>query len=77
MVEALRYPRFRRYFAARAVSQWGDTCNLVGLVVLVFRLTGSGLDVCVGSVPSLMRGVPRVGEGEKAGPGCRRPPSSR
>jgi hypothetical protein len=36
---------YRRLFAAQTVSRWGDTFNLVALVVLVFRLTGSGLGV--------------------------------
>ncbi len=30
---------------ARTVSQWGDTFNSVALVILVYRLTGSGLRV--------------------------------
>jgi MFS family permease len=37
--------RFRRFFAARTVSQWGDTFNAVAIVILVYRLTGSGLRV--------------------------------
>jgi hypothetical protein len=36
---------YRRLFAAQTVSRWGDTFNTVALVVLVFRLTGSGLGV--------------------------------
>ncbi|MFJ8814824.1 MFS transporter [Amycolatopsis thermoflava] len=36
---------YRRLFAAQTVSRWGDTVNTVALVVLVFRLTGSGLGV--------------------------------
>lgn len=44
---ALGVPAFRRFFAARTVSQWGDTFNSVALVILVYRLTGSGLDVGV------------------------------
>jgi MFS family permease len=36
---------YRRLFAAQTVSRWGDTVNIVALVVLVFRLTGSGLGV--------------------------------
>ena len=38
-------PAFRRLFAAQTISRWGDTFNTVALVVLVFRLTGSGLGV--------------------------------
>ncbi len=41
----LRSPSFRRFFAARTISQWGDTFNSVAIVILVFRLTGSGLKV--------------------------------
>jgi len=36
---------YRRLFAAQTISRWGDTMNTVALVVLVFRLTGSGLGV--------------------------------
>ncbi|HET7487745.1 MAG TPA: MFS transporter [Acidimicrobiales bacterium] len=43
--KALRHPRFRRLFAASTVSRWGDTFSSVALVVLVYRLTGSGLRV--------------------------------
>jgi predicted MFS family arabinose efflux permease len=38
-------PAYRRLFAAQTISRWGDTFNTVALVVLVFRLTGSGLGV--------------------------------
>jgi predicted MFS family arabinose efflux permease len=41
----LARPAYRRLFAAQTVSRWGDTFNTVALVVLVFRLTGSGLGV--------------------------------
>lgn len=41
----LRRPGYRGLFAAQTVSRWGDTFNTVALVVLVFRLTGSGLGV--------------------------------
>jgi MFS family permease len=41
----LANPAYRRLFAAQTISRWGDTFNLVALVVLVFRLTGSGLGV--------------------------------
>jgi len=34
---------YRRLFAAQTISRWGDTVNAVVLVVLVYRLTGSGL----------------------------------
>lgn len=36
---------YRRLFAAQTISRWGDVVNTVGLVVLVFRLTGTGLGV--------------------------------
>jgi predicted MFS family arabinose efflux permease len=42
---ALAKPGFRRFFAARTISQWGDTFNSVALVILVYRLTGSGFKV--------------------------------
>lgn len=41
----LRSPAFRRLFAAQTISRWGDTFNAVALVIAVFRLTGSGLQV--------------------------------
>lgn len=42
---ALTRPGFRRLFAAQTVSRWGDTFNSVALVILVYRLTGSGVKV--------------------------------
>ena len=39
----LARPACRRLFAAQTISRWGDTFNTVALVVLLFRLTGSGL----------------------------------
>ncbi|MEO5680013.1 MAG: MFS transporter, partial [Acidimicrobiales bacterium] len=42
---ALRRPGFRRLFAAQTISRWGDTFSSVALVILVYRLTGSGLKV--------------------------------
>ncbi len=42
---ALARPGFRRLFAAQTVSRWGDTFNSVALVILVYRLTGSGVKV--------------------------------
>ncbi len=44
---ALARPGFRRLFWAQTISRWGDTFNAVALVVLVFRLTGSGLQVAL------------------------------
>src|SRR5215472_17215354 len=41
----LANPGYRRLFAAQTISRWGDTVNTVALVVLVFRLTGSGAGV--------------------------------
>lgn len=43
--QAFASPAFRRLFAAQTISRWGDTFNAVALVILVFRLTGSGLSV--------------------------------
>ena len=43
--QALQSADFRRFYVARTVSQWGDTFNAVAIIILVFRLTGSGLDV--------------------------------
>jgi hypothetical protein len=45
LATVLANPAYCRLFAAQTVSRWGDTFNLVALVVLVFRLTGSGLGV--------------------------------
>jgi MFS family permease len=45
MPPVFRAPAFRRLFLAQTISRWGDTFNSVALVVLVFRLTGSGLRV--------------------------------
>ena len=42
---ALAQPRFRKLFFAQTISRWGDTFNYVALVILVFRLTDSGLKV--------------------------------
>lgn len=44
---ALAQPRVRRLFFARTISQWGDTFNAVALVITVFRITGSGLQVAL------------------------------
>ena len=44
---AMAQPRVRRLFLARTVSQWGDTFNVVALVILVYRLTGSGVKVAL------------------------------
>lgn len=38
-------PGYRRLWAARTVSQWGDVAASVALALLVFQLTGSGLGV--------------------------------
>lgn len=46
MIHLLRGNRtFRRLFLAHAISRAGDAFNVVALVVLVFRLTGSGVGV--------------------------------
>ncbi len=36
---------YRRLFTAQTISRWGDTVNTAALIVLVFRLTGSGRGV--------------------------------
>lgn len=41
----LRRPGYRRLWAARTLSQWGDIAQVVALGLLVFDLTGSGLGV--------------------------------
>ena len=38
-------PEYRRLWAARTVSQWGDVVQTVFLALLVYELTGSGLGV--------------------------------
>lgn len=38
---------YRRWWAARTVSQWGDVASTVALGLLVLQLTGSGLGVAV------------------------------
>lgn len=38
-------PNYRRLWAARTVSQWGDTFYFVALALLIYELTGSGLGV--------------------------------
>lgn len=45
MITLLRRPGFRRLFLAHAISRAGDSFNTVALVVLVFELSGSGLEV--------------------------------
>ena len=40
-----RSPELRRLFLAHSASRAGDACSTVAMVVLVFRLTGSGLGV--------------------------------
>jgi hypothetical protein len=41
-IRALRSPGFRRFLAARTISQRGDTFNTVAIVILVYQLTSSG-----------------------------------
>jgi predicted MFS family arabinose efflux permease len=41
----LRHPGFRRLFVAQTISRWGDTFNAVAFVIVVYRLTGSGVKV--------------------------------
>lgn len=42
---SLANPQFRRLLAAQTISRWGDTFSSVALVIVVYRLTGSGLQV--------------------------------
>lgn len=41
----VRWPEFRRIFFAHSISRAGDAFNTVALVILVFRLTGTGRGV--------------------------------
>ena len=41
----LASPAYRRLWAARTVSQWGDIAQFTAVALLVFHLTGSGLGV--------------------------------
>lgn len=43
--EVFAQPGYRRLWAARTISQWGDTFNFVALALLVYDVTGSGLGV--------------------------------
>lgn len=43
-----RSPELRHLLLAHSVSRAGDACSTVAMVVLVFRLTGSGLGVAGG-----------------------------
>ena len=43
--EVFARPDYRRLWAARTVSQWGDVINMVALALLIYDLTGSGLGV--------------------------------
>lgn len=43
--EVFARPGYRRLWAARTVSGWGDTFNTVALALLIYQLTGSGLGV--------------------------------
>ncbi len=42
-VRVLRHPRYRRLWLAQLISNAGDTLNYIALMLLVLRLTGSGL----------------------------------
>jgi hypothetical protein len=44
-MSVLSVPGYRRLWAARTVSQWGDIAQFTALALLVFHLTGSGLGV--------------------------------
>ena len=61
---SLRSGSFRRLLAARTASQWGDTFNTVAIVILVYRLSGSGLSVAATVIFEI---VPVIGLGFIAG----------
>lgn len=44
-MSVLASPGYRRLWAARTVSQWGDVAQFTVVALLVFQLTGSGLGV--------------------------------
>ena len=46
----LARPGYGRLFAAQTISRWGDTVSTVALVVLVYRLTGSGFEALLGAI---------------------------
>src|SRR5437763_748781 len=60
----LAVPGYRRLWAARTVSQWGDIAQFTALALPVFHLTGSGLGasgvVVAESIPVLLL-APRAG----------------
>ncbi len=41
----LRHRGFRRLIIAQTISRWGDTFNAVALVIVVFQITNSGINV--------------------------------
>ncbi|MEO6123064.1 MAG: MFS transporter [Ilumatobacteraceae bacterium] len=41
----LRHRGFRRLLIAQTISRWGDTFNTVALVIVVFQITNSGINV--------------------------------
>ena len=41
----LRHRGYRRLLIAQTVSRWGDTFNAVALVIVVFQITNSGINV--------------------------------
>lgn len=61
----LRRPGYRRLWAARTVSQWGDVVQFTVMALLVFRLTGSALGV---STAVLLEALPVVLLAPLAGP---------
>jgi MFS family permease len=44
-MSVLASPAYRRLWAARTVSQWGDIAQFTAVALLVFHLTGSGVGV--------------------------------
>lgn len=45
MRRVFKHPAYRRLWAARTVSQWGDVAQFTTLALLVFHLTGSSIGV--------------------------------
>ena len=64
-VSVLAQPGYRRLWAARTVSQWGDVIQFTTIALLALRLTGSGVGVS-GAV--LAEVVPLIALAPLAGP---------
>src|SRR6266536_555920 len=60
---------YRRLWLAQTVSRWGDAFATVALVVLVFRLTGSGLGVTGAVIAEILPALLVVLAGRRLGVG--------